>query len=398
MAGRVYLVGTADTKGEELAFLKSLLAPHLPDLALVDLGHERPTTSVDISAREIAQDHPEGPGFLDTSDRGTHTAGMGAAFGAHCARHAGAIGGILAIGGGGGTAMATAGMRVLPLGVPKVMVSTLASGDTAPYVDIADIAMIPAITDLAGLNRISRIVLTAAAAAFRGMLDAVEAPAADARPAIGLTMFGVTTPAVTAIAARLRPDYDALVFHATGTGGRAMEALAGEGHLAGLLDVTTTEIADLLVGGVLAARPSRLDVVAETRLPYVGAPGALDMVNFWAPATVPERFRGRRFYEHNANVTLMRTTAAECAEIGAWIGAKLQACGGALRFLIPEGGVSALDAPGGAFHDPEANAALFDAIEAAVTQTDERRIIRLPCHINDPAFAEAATDALIAIL
>jgi len=394
---RTYLVGTADTKGAELAFLRGLLAPLLPGLTLVDIGSRAPAIPVDIPAEIVAAHHPDGAGFLQGGDRGAVVAGMGVAFAAHCAAHAGGIDGILGIG-GGGTAMATAGMRALPLGVPKVMVSTLASGDVAPYVDIADIMMVPAITDLAGLNRISRIVLHNAAQAFAGMMARRPVPAPDARPAIGLTMFGVTTPAVMAIADVLRRDFDPLVFHATGTGGRAMEALADQGHFAGLLDVTTTEIADLLVGGVLAAAPSRLDVVARTRIPWVGSLGALDMVNFWAPGTVPERFRGRRLYHHNANVTLMRTTPEECALIGRWIGAKLNACEGEVRLLVPEGGLSALDAPGAAFHDPQADAALFEALRSTLDPTPRRRLVPLPHHINDPAFAAAAVAALLEVL
>lgn len=395
---RTYLVGTADTKGPELAFLRDRLSGRLPNLTLVDLGSRTPTIPVDLPAAAIARAHPEGPGFLAGDDRGRVVAAMGQAFAAHCAANADGIDGILAIGGGGGTAMATAGMRALPLGVPKVMVSTLASGDVAPYVDIADVIMVPAITDLAGLNRISRIVLHNAAEAFAGMMARRPEPAPDDRPALGLTMFGVTTPAVTATVDRLRDRFDPLVFHATGTGGRAMEALADQGHLAALLDVTTTEIADLLVGGVLAAAPTRLDVVARTRIPWVGSLGALDMVNFWAPDTVPERFRGRTLCHHNANVTLMRTTPEECGRIGGWIGAKLNACEGEVRLLIPEGGLSALDAPGGAFHDPEADAALFRALRATIIETPRRRILSLPWHINDPAFADAAVAALNEVL
>ena len=204
--------------------------------------------------------------------------------------------------------------------------------------------------------------------------------ATDARPALGLTMFGVTTPCVTRVAELLRADYDCLVFHATGTGGRTLEALADAGELAGVIDVTTTEVCDELFGGVLSAGPDRLGAIARSRVPYVGSCGALDMVNFWAPDTIPERYRDRRFYRHNPNITLMRTTAAECREIGAWIAAKLNACDGPVRFLIPERGVSALDVAGGAFEDPEADAALFDAIEAGI-----RADARPPRHARCPS-------------
>jgi uncharacterized protein (UPF0261 family) len=286
----------------------------------------------------------------------------------------------------------TSGMRELPLGLPKIMVSTLASGDVAPYVGVSDIVMMPSITDMAGLNRISRVILSNAASAIVAMA-ARPVEVQDGKPAIGLTMFGVTTTCVTEIVEHLKGDYDCLVFHATGTGGRTMEKLADSGLLSGVIDITTTEVCDLLFGGVLPATEDRLGAIARTKLPYVGSVGALDMVNFWAPETVPEKWQARLFYQHNANVTLMRTTAEECHAIGVWIGQKLNACEGPVRFLIPEKGVSALDIEGGAFWDPEADAALFSALEATVRQTDRRRIERLPLHINDPEFAEAAVAA-----
>ena len=259
----------------------------------------------------------------------------------------------------------------------------------APYVGVSDIIMMPSITDLAGLNRISRVILHNAAQAIAAMA-ANPAAEGDDRPSIGLTMFGVTTPCVTAIAEMLRADHDCLVFHATGTGGRTMEKLADSGMLAGVIDITTTEICDLLFGGVLPAGEDRLGAIARTKIPYVGSVGALDMVNFWAPETIPAHYRARLFYNHNSNVTLMRTTPDECRAIGEWIGAKLNACNGPVRFLIPEKGVSALDMEGGPFFDRDADEALFDAIETSLRQTANRRIVRLPLHINDKQFAEAA--------
>ena len=302
------------------------------------------------------------------------------------------ISAIIGIGGGGGTSIVTSGMRELPLGLPKIMISTLASGDVSAYVGVSDIVMMPSITDMAGLNRISRTVLANAASAIVAMAARPQ-EAADGKPAIGLTMFGVTTPCVTGIVERLSGDYDCLVFHATGTGGRTMEKLADSGLLAGVIDITTTEVCDFLFGGVLPATEDRLGAIARTKLPYVGSVGALDMVNFWAPETVPEHWKARLFYQHNPNVTLMRTTAEECRAAGEWIGEKLNACEGPVRFLIPEKGVSALDIDGGAFWDPAADAALFEALEATVRQTDRRRIERLPLHVNDPEFAEAAVAA-----
>jgi uncharacterized protein (UPF0261 family) len=300
------------------------------------------------------------------------------------------VGGVLGLGGSGGTALITPAMRALPVGVAKVMVSTVAAGNVAAYVGASDIAMLYSVTDVAGLNRISRQVLGNAAHALAGMVGN-PIPAAADRPAVGLTMFGVTTPCVTAVTERLGDDVDPLVFHATGTGGRAMEKLVDDGLIGSVLDLTTTEVCDLLVGGVFAAGPDRLDAIARTGVPYVGSCGALDMVNFGAPATVPEPFAGRLFYEHNPQVTLMRTTVAENVEIGRFLAGKLNACPGPVVFLLPTGGVSALDAPGQAFHDPEADAALFETIEGEVR--DAGRVRRVEHHINDPEFADAVLAA-----
>ncbi|MER8367881.1 Tm-1-like ATP-binding domain-containing protein [Mesorhizobium sp. M0306] len=393
---RIYVVGTADTKGEELAFLSDAVAATGASIVRVDIGTRGATVPVDVSAGEVASHHPEGRGaVLGIDDRGTAVAAMTTAF-ARFVQSRGDIAGIIGIGGGGGTSIITAGMRTLPLGLPKIMVSTLASGDTAPYVDVSDIVMMPSVTDMAGLNRLSRVVLHNAAQAISGMA-AKPAPPADGRPSIGLTMFGVTTPCVTAIADELRSTYDCMVFHATGTGGRTMEKLADSGLLSGVIDITTTEVCDLLFGGVLPATEDRFGAIARTGLPYVGSVGALDMVNFWAPPTIPERYRGRLFYEHNPNVTLMRTTADESRTIGEWIGTRLSLCQGPVRFLIPEKGVSALDIEGGAFFDPEADAALFEAIERTIKPAKTRSVLRLPLHINDPEFAWAATTAFLDI-
>ncbi|UDL88250.1 Tm-1-like ATP-binding domain-containing protein [Mesorhizobium sp. PAMC28654] len=393
---RIYVVGTADTKGEELAFLADAIAATGAAVSRVDVGTRDATIPVNITAKEIAGHHPEGANtVLGSDDRGTSVASMGVAF-ARFVQSRNDITGIIGIGGGGGTSIITSGMRALPLGLPKVMVSTLASGDTAPYVDVSDIIMMPSVTDMAGLNRLSRVVLHNAAQAMSGMA-ANPAPPPDGKPSIGLTMFGVTTPCVTAIADQLRDTYDCMVFHATGTGGRSMEKLADSSLLSGIIDITTTEVCDLLLGGVLPATDDRFGAIARTGLPYVGSVGALDMVNFWAPSTIPEHFRGRLFYGHNPNVTLMRTTADECRQIGEWIGTRLALCEGPVHFLIPEKGVSALDIEGGAFFDPEADAVLFNAIERTIKPNATRRVTRLPLHINDPEFAEAATSAFLDI-
>jgi uncharacterized protein (UPF0261 family) len=391
---RIYVVGTADTKGEELAFLAERIRAAGGHPFVVDVGTRAPSMVADVDAATIAAHGT--PDILTLDDRGKAVAGMAEAFAAFIASRTD-VAGIVGIGGGGGTSIATAGMRALPIGIPKLMVSTLASGDTAPFVDVSDIIMMPAVTDLAGLNRISRVVLTHAADAITAM--SATPPVMDAgKPAVGLTMFGVTTAAVTQIAALISDSHEPIVFHATGTGGRTMETLVDSGFLSAVIDVTTTEIADLLFGGVLPARDTRLDCIARTKIPYVGSVGACDMINFWARSTVPAQHEGRLFYEHNANVTLMRTTAAECRAIGEWIGGKLNACDGPVRFLIPERGVSALDIEGGAFWDPDADRALFEAIAGTVRWTEQRRLVRVPAHINDPAFAAAAFAAFTEIM
>jgi uncharacterized protein (UPF0261 family) len=269
------------------------------------------------------------------------------------------------------------------------MVSTMASGDTRPYVGPSDICMMYSVTDVQGIHRISEQVLANAAHALAGMIAHPPAISATSKPALGLTMFGVTTACVQGVVKRLEVDYDCLVFHATGVGGQSMEKLAASGLLAGAIDVSTTEIADEIGGGVLSAGPTRLDVFARHPLPYVGSCGALDMINFGAWDTVPERFKGRKLYRHNPTVTLMRTTAAECRAIGRFLADKLNAMTGPVRFLIPEGGVSAIDRPGQPFHDPEADRALFSALEERFRPSAESKLVRLPNHINDDAFIEA---------
>jgi uncharacterized protein (UPF0261 family) len=388
----IYVVGTADTKGEELAYLAACIETAGGAVVRVDVGTRAPSAAVDISARTVAACHPQGvDAVLDCDDRGRAVEAMGIAFSRFLTERDD-IAGVIGIGGGGGTSIITAGMRQLRFGLPKIMISTLASGDVAPYVDVSDIVMMPSVTDMAGLNRLSRVILHNAAQAITAMAGR-PAETTASKPALGLTMFGVTTPAVAAMVERLRSDYDCLVFHATGTGGRTMEKLADSGLVSGVLDITTTEVCDLLFGGVLPATADRFGAIARTGMPYVGSAGALDMVNFGAPETVPAHFVGRLFYRHNPNVTLMRTTADECAQIGRWIGERLNLCHGPVRFLIPEKGVSALDIEGGAFFDPQADAALFDALEATVKPTASRRVVRLPLHINDPQFAEAAVAA-----
>ena len=319
---------------------------------------------------------------------------MAEAFARWVAREPG-IGGIVSAGGSGGTTLATAGMRVLPVGIPKLMVSTVAAGDVAKYVGGADIMMFHSVADVQGLNSITEAVLSNAAHAMAGMVARLpsaeqwEARRRAARPAIGITMFGVTTPLVQAVTKRLEGTYDCLVFHATGIGGRAMENLGDSRLLSAFLDLTTTEVADMLVGGVFPATADGFGAAIRPGLPYVGSVGALDMVNFGPRETVPDKFRARNFVVHNPNVTLMRTTRDENRAIGEWIGERLNAMKGPVRFLLPEGGVSMLDAPGKPFHDPEADNALFEALERTVRQTSQCRIERVRGNINDDVFVDA---------
>lgn len=387
--GHILVVGTADTKGEELAYLASCVRSAGGYALVIDVGTRAPAIAVDIAATTVAAAHPQGiTAVLGSDDRGTAVAAMGEAFARYVAGRSD-IAGMVGIGGGGGTSIVTQGMRQLPLGIPKLMVSTLASGDVSGFVGVSDIVMMPAITDMAGLNRLSRSILNNAGQAVAAMVAHPVEQAQD-KPALGLTMFGVTTPCVTAVAAQLRDDYDCLIFHATGTGGRTVEKLADSGLLHGMLDITTTEVCDLLFGGVLPATEDRFGAIARTKLPCVMSVGAVDMINFWALETMPAHYVGRRIYRHNPNVTLMRTTVEENVEIGRWIGDRLNQCQGPVRMLLPQNGVSALDIEGGAFWDPAADAALFDALEQTVHHTASRRVTRLPFHINAPEFADAA--------
>lgn len=389
--GRAYVVGTVDTKGAELRYVRDLLAAAGATPVVVDVGTTAGDRDADVTAAEVAGHHPGGADAVFSDDRGEAVAAMAEALERYLATRDD-VDGVIGLGGSGGTALITPAMRRLAVGVPKIMVSTVASGDVAPYVGPSDIAMMYSVTDVAGLNRISRTVLGNAAHALAGMVTNAIPEATGALPAVGMTMFGVTTPCVNQVVERLEDTYDCLVFHATGTGGRSMEKLVDSGEVAGVIDTTTTEVCDLLVGGVFSAGEDRLGAIARTGVPYVGSCGALDMVNFGAKDTVPERFADRNLYVHNPQVTLMRTTPEENARIGEWIAGKLNACDGPVRFLIPEGGVSLIDAPGQPFHDPDADAALFDALERHWLEAPNRRLIRLPHHINDPAFAQALVD------
>ena len=398
----IAVLGTFDTKGPEHAFLAEVIRSRGHTPLLINVGClGAPTLTPDVPAEEVARrGGDDWRSILARKDRGESVSlmGRGAAVLLAELAAAGKIQGVVSLGGGGGTAIATAGMRALPVGFPKVMVSTLASGQTAPYVGVTDITMMPAIVDVSGVNRVSRTIFNNAAGAICGMVEARAraggaAPAAD-KPLIAASMFGNTTACVTEAKRILEAaGFEVLVFAATGNGGRAMESLIASGMVAGVLDVTTTEWADELVGGVLTAGPTRLDAAAAARVPAIVTPGCLDMVNFGERATVPAKFAGRNFYQHNAQVTLMRTTPAECVELGRILAEKLNRYQAPVTFLIPRRAISVISAPGKPFHDPAADEALFAAIRAGLRPGIP--VIELDVEINDPAFSRACADALL---
>lgn len=392
MKSKVYVIGTLDTKAAELGYAVERVQAAGADAVLVDVGTAPGDRPADVTAAEVAAQHPDGAAsVLGLTDRGQAVSAMGKALTAWLSNRDD-IGAVLGLGGSGNTALVTEAMRALPIGVPKLMVSTVASGNTAAYVGPNDLAMMYSVVDVAGLNAISRKVIGNAAHAAAGMaLNPVPASASDL-PGLGMTMFGVTTACVTQVRDALAASHEIYVFHATGVGGQSMEKLADSGLVAGLIDVTTTEVADLLVGGVFPAMQDRFGSAIRTRLPYVGSVGAVDMVNFGAKETVPERFRDRRLHVHNAQVTLMRTTPEENRAIGAFIVERLNRMKGPVRFLLPLRGVSAIDAPGQPFHDPDADAALFDAIRSGWQPAPNRRLVEIDAHINDQAFADALVE------
>ncbi|MEP7294642.1 MAG: Tm-1-like ATP-binding domain-containing protein [Burkholderiales bacterium] len=391
-----FVVGAFDTKRDELLFLRDCIAARGVATVTVDVSTSSAAErGADVSAAEVARHGAAADVF--THERGSAVDAMAQALVAFALQRAD-LGGIIGAGGSGAAALVSPAMRALPVGLPKLLVCTLASGDVRPYVGSSDIAMLYPVVDVSGLNRISRLVLANAAHAMAGMVAAPLTSAPNALPAIGLSMFGVTTPCVQGVTEALQREFECLVFHATGAGGQSLEKLADDGHLAAMVDLTTTEIADLLCGGVLSAGDDRLGAPARRALPYVGSCGALDMVNFWARDSVPNAFDGRLFHVHNANVTLMRTTPDENRRIGTWIAERLNRMQGTVRFLIPEGGVSALDAPGHPFWWPQADAALFDAITSGVKQTDDRRVVRVAAHINDRLFIDEVVRTLRSVL
>jgi uncharacterized protein (UPF0261 family) len=391
---KVYVIGTCDTKEAELRFAADCVRRAGATPVLVDVGTKGAGLAVDVTAAEIAAHHPQGAAaVLGLNDRGAAVAGMALAL-THWLSARLDIGAVLGLGGSGNTALVTQAMRALPVGTPKLMVSTVASGNVAPYVGPSDIAMMYSVVDVAGINAISRRVIANAAHAAAGMaLNTVPAATGAEKPGLGMSMFGVTTACVTMLREALDATHECYVFHATGAGGQSMEKLADSGLLAAMLDITTTEVPDFLMGGVFPCTEDRFGSVIRTRLPYIGSVGAVDMVNFGAKDTVPAQFAHRNLYIHNPQVTLMRTTPEENRAIGEFIVARLNRMEGPVRFLLPLGGVSAIDVPGMPFHDPAADAALFETIRAGFIPAPNRKLIEVAAAINDRAFADAVLAA-----
>ena len=393
----VVLIGTLDTKGEEFAFVRDRLRAHGATPQLVDAGVGEPAIPADVSNDEVARAGGSSVAALtEAGDRGQAMTTMaeGAAAVVGRLHQEGRCDAVLGMGGSGGTTIATRAMRELPFGVPKLAVSTVASGDTRPYVGASDIAMLYSVVDIAGLNAVSARVLGNAAAAAAAMAGAEPPEVGGDRPLVAASMFGVTTPAVDAARERLEElGYEVLVFHATGSGGMSLEALVRDGYVTGVLDLTTTELCDELVGGVLSAGPDRLEAAGAAGVPQVVSLGALDMVNFGPRDTVPPQFEHRNLYVHNPNVTLMRTTAEETAQLGRMVADKLNAATGPTALFVPRAGVSLIATEGQPFHDPEADAALFEALHQHL-DTDRVELIERDTHINDPEFAVAMADAL----
>ena len=400
MRQTVLLIATLDTKADEAAYVRDLIVRRGHAVIVMDPGVLRePPFRPDVPATEVAEAGGTPLAELRAKgDRGVALDVMARGAADIAARlHAeGRVHGVLGLGGSCGTAIGSAAMRALPFGLPKVMVSTVASGQVGSYVGVKDLTMMYSVVDIAGLNRISRQILANAAGAVSGMLGPAIAVSED-RQLVAATMFGVTTPCVDRLRGAIETaGYEVLVFHATGSGGRAMEELIKAGFIAGVADVTTTEWADELVGGTLAAGPERLDAAAKTGIPQVVSVGAMDMVNFGPRDSVPEKFNDRKLYVHNPNVTLMRTTPDECRQLGEIVARKLNQATAPTTLFLPLKGVSALDAPGKQFHDPDADAALFDAIRRTVGPAVT--LVELDLHINDPAFADAMAEQLLTSL
>jgi len=398
---KVVIVGTLDTKGNEFKFVKDIIESQGVETFVIDAGIFEPTFEPNVSNKVVCEKSGHDLEQLrEVNDRGTNVKAMaeGAALVVAELVEAGEVGGFISLGGSGGSSIAATVMKVLPVGLPKILVSTMGAGDVSPYVGVKDVMMMYSIVDVAGLNNVLKEVLTNAALAIAGIVKNKQPLEASPKPLIGATMFGVTTPCVTTAREYLETQgYEVVVFHATGSGGRSMEALTESGYFAGILDITTTEWCDELVGGVLNAGPSRLDAAALNGVPQVVSVGALDMVNFGPVATVPAKFKGRNFYEHNSTVTLMRTTTEENAQLGEIIGKKVSQSVGNAAFFIPLKGVSMIDADGMPFVGKEEDESLFNALRANI-DTSKVELVELDLHINDDEFALAMAKKLIELM
>ena len=400
----IYLIATLDTKGVEAGWIRESLMRQGHRVTLVDVGSSGdPQVDPDIDRAMVFEVAGTSWSVVRSDqDRGEAVAAAARGVAQLIRQHAdqGLVEGVLSIGGSAGTSIGTSAMRALPLGIPKVMVSTMASGQVRPYVADKDLCMINSVVDIAGINRVSRIVLSQAADAMSGMVNGRKQVFAEAspteKPLVAASMFGVTTPCVQVARGVLeQAGYEVLIFHATGTGGQAMESLIREGLIAGVLDITTTELADELVGGVLTAGPGRLTAASELGVPQVISVGALDMVNFGAPETVPQKFADRLFYQHNPVVTLMRTSVSECRQLGKEVGRKVAMSNGSAEVLFPRQGVSAIDAEGQAFEDQEARISLLEGLKSTCGAA---RMEVMDAHINDPEFAQAAAQRLLSLM
>lgn len=397
----VAVLGTFDTKGKELKYIKECIEEHGLKTLCINTGVFEPVVEPDISSAEVAAAvGADINAIVEKRDRATATEVLSKGTEKLIPQlyAEGKFDGIISIGGSGGTALATPAMRQLPLGVPKVMVSTMASGDVSPYVGTSDIVMIPSVVDAEGLNDISKVIFSNAANAVVGMVQNRKEIESDGKPLLAATMFGVTTPCVKAAEDYLHEQgYDVLVFHATGTGGKCMEALIDQGFIKGVLDLTTTEWCDEVVGGVLNAGPDRLTAAGKNGIPQVVSVGALDMVNFGPMDTVPAQFKDRNLYKHNPTVTLMRTTADELKSIGHEIASRLADATGKTTLILPLKGVSMIDVEGQPFYDAEADKALFDTLRTELADSNVE-IVELDTDINDKEFAVAAAKKLISLL
>ena len=399
-AKTIALVGALDTKGAEYEFVRDAIRAHGHEVLLIDVGVlEAPVIAPDVTRETVAKAAgTDLAALVEGRDRGRAVAAMsdGAAVVLPELYAQGKFDAVMAMGGTGGTSVACGAMRALPLGIPKVMVSTTAGTDVSAYVGVKDIVMIPSIVDVAGINRISREVFARAAGAICGMVE-TEVPEADDKPLITASMFGNTTQAVDHAREILeRAGYEVLVFHCTGTGGRTMESLIEAGQIVGVLDMTTTEWADELAGGVFSAGPTRLEAAAKSGVPAIVTPGCLDMVNWWAPETIPEKYQSRTFYQHNPNITLMRTTVEECRRLGEIMAEKLNQSAAAVTVLLPLKGFSMIDLEGKDFYLPEANAALCESLKSKLR--GDIKVVEMDCEINDPTFAARCAQELLANL